>query len=474
MDATWSDEEDRVGPRRSSPPKHSPNARLTWERLQRGWSREELVQQIKRSMQDAGEPASGLNVEVVRRWESGDRKPEPRYQKHLVLVFELPASELGLLSSEEMVLRPTSTATPSALDEQLVDAIVRKVTMVLLGAGGEFNRKLFLTGLLGASLAPLLSRGMAIPEGVEALTRPHRNRLDPGGVDAFSMIVASHRDLYWSSPAVGLLPSVVSHAQFGENLLKATSGTDESVRRLGAAVAESALLAARLAFFDLDQTDLAESFFQLAQDAADLSGDHTLTAAVLAHRAFVPGFAGREQDARAFLKAAHAHARYNAGPLLRSWLYCVDSEVSVRIGHTETGVARIRSAEDALTTTGTDPVWLDFFDPSRLDGFAGTTLLLAGRPRAAELRLQGSLGGLADNAGKQRAVLLLDLAAAQAPTDAEQACATARQACDVLVDHRYATALKRVPAVQQAVSTTRYAAELGEQVHALKSTVGMI
>jgi transcriptional regulator with XRE-family HTH domain len=106
-----------VGTGRASAPKHPPNTRLTWQRLQRGWSREELVEQIKQSMRRAAEAESGLNADVVRRWETGDRKPEPRYKKHLVLVFGKPASELGLLSAEELALCPAESppATTNAL-----------------------------------------------------------------------------------------------------------------------------------------------------------------------------------------------------------------------------------------------------------------------------------------------------------------------------------------------------------------------
>jgi transcriptional regulator with XRE-family HTH domain len=93
-----------VGTRRTSTSKHPPNTRLRWQRLQRGWSHQEVVEQIKRSIEQAGEGEAGLNADMVGRWETGGRKPDPRYKKHLVLVFDLPASELGLLSSEELAM----------------------------------------------------------------------------------------------------------------------------------------------------------------------------------------------------------------------------------------------------------------------------------------------------------------------------------------------------------------------------------
>jgi transcriptional regulator with XRE-family HTH domain len=462
-----------VGTRRTSAPKHPPNTRLRWQRLQRGWSQEEVVEQIKRSMEQADEGASGLNADTVRRWETGDRKPDPRYQKHLVLVFGLPASDLGLLSAEEMALCPADLTAPAPtanmlVNEQLIDAVVKKVMMVLLGGNAEFSRPVFLKGLLGASIAALLSNDIAIPDGAEALARKQRTQLDPRAVEAFGAITASHRDLYWTSAAAELLPSVTAHAHLGESMIKSTSDADSPhARRLASAVAESALLASRLLFFDLAQVDAAEPFFQLAEDASASSQDHSLAAAVLAHRAFVPGFAGQEQPAREYLAAAHAHGRYGAGPLLRSWLHCVDAEVSARVGQSDTSLTRVRSAEDALASAGTDPAWLDFFDTSRLDGFAGNALLLAGRTREAAGRLQRALDNLSENATKQRAVLLFDLAAAHAPTDPERAVATVRQACDVVSRAPYSTALQRVPEVRAALSATPYVRELDERVRAL-------
>lgn len=462
----------------SATAKYPPNTALTWQRLQRGWSREELVDQVKRSMAELNEPEPGLNAEVVRRWENGQRWPEPRYRKHLVRVFDMTASELGLLSVDELALRPDQQTGPSTtpeikMNEQLIEAVVRKVLLVLRDGNVQCDRNLFITGLLGASLAPLLSLGVAVPADAEALASRQSSRLDPCAVDAYAEIVASHRNLYWNSPARDLLPAVVAHARLGAGMMRSTAGTETTRQRLAAAVSESALLAARLAFFDLAQPDTAGRAFRLAHTAVDVSQDHALAAAVFAHRAFVPGFAGDAVPARDLLRAAHAHARYGSGPLLRSWLHCVDAEVAARTGRADDSLARIRAADDALSTRGTDPEWLDFFDAARLAGFAGNALLLAGDHDAAARRLQQSLDGLHDEATKQQAVLLLDLATAQAATDAEQALATALQACDLLSREPYATALQRVQQVHEALGTTRYSAELDERVRAVVGVIAV-
>jgi hypothetical protein len=318
-------------------------------------------------------------------------------------------------------------------------------------------------------MAPLAPYGLAAPADSAALAREPSSRLDSRAVDAYAEIATLHRELYWQGTARELLPSAVAHAQLGAGMLRTANGGEHAVRRLAGALAESALLVARLAFFDLGQGGLAEQAFTLAQDAVEAAQDHPLAAAVLAHRAFVPGFAGDGESAADFLGAAQAHARYGAGPLLRSWLHCVDAEISARTGRADASLERIRAAEYALTSSGTDPEWLDYFNPSRLAGFAGNALLLAGNHRAAATRLETALGQLGETDRKQRPVLLLDLATAQAATDATQAFATANEACDSLDEDWYVTALDRVPALHAALRGTPHVAELEERVRALNS-----
>jgi transcriptional regulator with XRE-family HTH domain len=78
------------------------NRQLIWERLERGWSHDELCEQIKSSMRDAGEGDTGLTGNTVRRWETGERRPDPRFRKHLVSLLGKPASKLGLLTADEL------------------------------------------------------------------------------------------------------------------------------------------------------------------------------------------------------------------------------------------------------------------------------------------------------------------------------------------------------------------------------------
>jgi transcriptional regulator with XRE-family HTH domain len=72
--------------------RYPPNRQLTWERLERGWSHDELCEQVKSCMRNAGEADTGLTGNTVRRWETGERRPDPPFRKHLVMILGKPAS----------------------------------------------------------------------------------------------------------------------------------------------------------------------------------------------------------------------------------------------------------------------------------------------------------------------------------------------------------------------------------------------
>src|SRR5215207_534222 len=177
--------------------KYPPNRLLSWERLQRGWSYEELAERIRAQMRGDGEADTGLTANTVRRWETGDRWPEPRFRKHLVVLFSNPASELGLLTSEELGMRPVAD----------VAAEIRRLFAMMDGEmrASGLDRATFLRGLLGMGALPLVARIIGDDyEQVAAATDDGR-RPDGGAAEAFNRIVVGQRELYWTSPAPDLL-----------------------------------------------------------------------------------------------------------------------------------------------------------------------------------------------------------------------------------------------------------------------------
>lgn len=109
-----------------------------------------------------------------------------------------------------------------------------------------------------------------------ALSAGGGGRIDARVVESYTVITAQHRQLYWTAPADTLLPSALSHTQLGVQLL--SDGGGDVRRLLARSLAESALLGARLAFFDLRQLALAERCFEIATTAMREAGDHALAA----------------------------------------------------------------------------------------------------------------------------------------------------------------------------------------------------
>lgn len=287
--------------------RHPPNRLLAWERLQRGWSYEEVTDRVRREMDRLHEPYTGLNANTVRRWEIGERWPEPRYRKHLVAIFGKPASELGLLTPEELSLRPRAKA----------DDEFRRLCDVLTGGAGQggWDRATVLRAMLGAGVLPLVSPLLSLDPRE---TETGRDNSDP---QVYAQIARCQRDLYWTTLARPLFEAAYAHTQLGIGLVRGATRPNRT--GFASALAEAALLTARLAFFDLGQPAVANRCFDVALAATREAGDHALAATILGHMAFVPGFGREPEQARTLIAAAQQHTWHGVHPLVRSWLHCV-------------------------------------------------------------------------------------------------------------------------------------------------------
>lgn len=303
--------------------------------------------------------------------------------------------------------------------------------------------------------------------------------VDPGLVAGYAAITTEHRTLYWSVAACAMFPPVAAHSQLGVGLIHATDSPALRTR-LAHAVAETALLAARLAFFDLQQPGLAEGYFAVALDAAREAADRALTGAVLAHMAFVPAFAGRARRARDLIALAHDEAAGAIGAVQRSWMYAVESEVEARLGGVTAAGELIARAESALGgagaagRAGSQPQWLDFYDASRLAGFKGYCQMATGRTGEAAVSLENTLRTLPPSGEKQRSITLADLAQVRAQQgELEESARLLGAAIAQLRRSWYATGVDRVDVVRRRLTALnappRVLAPVEEARHALEA-----
>lgn len=433
-------------------------------RLSRHWTQADLCVQFERRSRELGRPLS-LSVRQVRRWESENPPcPLPAYQRVLEALFGVPVTELGFRPSWTTPWQPIAQPN-GALG--LGDHGVRRQE------GDErVRRREFVAGAMALGTTPIVGSQLGSPvrptsAGGDISRARHMDvlgghgtggMLDQETVDGYATIARQQRLLYWKVPAPRVYQPVATHTQLGVDMLR---GSSAGGRRgaLAGHVAETALLAARLAFFDLQQPASARRFYQVAIAAAREADDHQLGSAVLGHLAFIPAFAGQSGEARDLMRAAHAHAARGVSTVHRAWLYAVESEIETRVGGGSRSNALIERASETLNGPGgpgavETPEWLDFFDESRLAGFQGYCELHSGDPVVARQVLRRTLNTLPASADKQRSIILTDIADSylrQGEVDA--CCEQLTEALAMLEDHWYATAMDRIRGVRGRIGS---------------------
>ncbi|WP_413252200.1 transcriptional regulator [Streptomyces microflavus] len=384
--------------RRCTVPQPRINTRLRSARVAAGYHSQQALAE-----------ALGVGVRQVRRWESSTPPwPHPDLQSALTQLLGQSMEGLGFTSPpgrESGVQRPYSA----------------------LNATGR-----------GLAAVPAQSTATVQPASV-------------GG--DFAAVTRAHRNLYWSVAPAALHPTVIAHAELGCVLLTETVGRTRQV--VASSLSETWLLAGRIQFFDLRESDEADETWLRGLQAAREAEDHLLGAATLAHMAFVPGWEGRQDEAARRLVAARTYARRGDSPaLLLAWLDAVEAECETRASNTRTALHLIGHGEDVLAAGNEHPVpeWFDWFSEPRLAAFKGNTQLRAGHLPQARATLSAALDQLPEAEEKQRSVVLGDLAAVEAAAgDPEAACQYAVHALDQLKRTWYATGMDRVREVRQAL-----------------------
>jgi hypothetical protein len=384
--------------------------------------------------QQAFADALGVGVRQVRRWESDNPpRPQPEVGQAVERLLGQPLEQLGF--------------TPQG--GGVADRSRRTVLAASVGIGG---------------LAAVPTQAVTVQPATSA--------------DDYGAVTRAHRRLYWSVAPAALHPAALAHATLGCELLPETVG--KTRQRIAAALSETYLLTGRIEFFDMRDGDRAGATLLRALQAAGEANDPLLGAAVLAHTAFIPGWAGERDAAVERMVAARTYARRGpASAQLLAWLDAVEAECETRCGNTRTALHLIGHAEDVLArgSEHQSPEWLDWFSAVRLSAFKGNTQLLAGHLPQARTTLLGVLDAL-DSDEKQRTVVLGDLAAVEAAAgDPEAACGHALRALDQLERTWYAMGMDRIREVRRALAPhqhERCVRELDDRLYGWSTTVSAL
>lgn len=421
-------------------PRPAGNIRLKAARVAAGFnSQQDLADALIESAKHLGIRGLSVGVRQVRRWESDSPPwPQPDCQRVLVHLLGQSMESLGF--------------TPP------------------WGSGGPRRDHTRHSSIAGAAAAS----GPAVVQGRAVVA----SQPTTAGAD-FEAVTRSHRRLYWSVAPDKLHPAVIAHAALGCALLPETR--DSTRRTIAAALAETYLLAGRIEFFDLREPSTASETFLLALQSAGEADDQLLGSAIIAHMAFVPGWAADRETALERMTAARTYARRaQASAEFLAWLDAVEAECQTRCGNTRTALHLIGHAEDVLKDGNEhpSPEWMDWFSPARLAAFKGNTQLIAGHLPQARETLLGALDSMSPAEGKQRTVIYGDLAAVEAAAgDTERACSYALQALDQLDITWYATGMDRVREVRRVLvphQHERCVRDLDDRLYDWQTTVSAL
>ncbi|MEU8847811.1 transcriptional regulator [Streptomyces sp. NPDC048564] len=416
------------------------NVRLKAARVAAGFnSQQDLADALTKHARELGIRGLSIGVRQVRRWESDAPPwPQPDCQRALMHLLGQSMEALGF-------------TPPWGMEGHHPDHARRNPV-----TGG--------TAALGMTVVP--ARAGAAPQPATTATD-------------FEAVTRSHRRLYWSVAPTTLHPAVVAQAALGCALLPET--IDATHSKIAAALAETYLLAGRIEFFDLREPGRANLTLLQSLQAAGEADDSLLGSAILAHMAFIPGWAGDRDGALERMTAARTYARraLSSAEFL-AWLDAVEAECETRCGNSRTALHLIGHAEDILKSGNehSSPAWMDWFSPARLAAFKGNTQMIAGHLPQARETLLGALDAMSPGEDKQRTVVYGDLAAVEAASGKpERACEYAGRALDQLAVTWYATGMDRVREVRRALAPhqhERCVRDLDDRLYDWSTTVSAL
>jgi transcriptional regulator with XRE-family HTH domain len=447
-----------------------PGELIHQQRRRRGWSKARLCDEIQSwEYRHGNEDVLGLNPNYVRAWESGERSVSDYYAPKLAAVLDLPIEvfvDRRTRRARATVLRtakvpgPTlphaegidttaaeSLAATAATRDRLLQqwgdlALLGPLGQTLLGKILEPQRSLivdrramlkFLGATSAAASLELLQSDLSV-----AAESPD---FEPTMVNMLESLALRYQGLYHSTPPAELMVPVTAHLELVDNLARNSAGIVQ--RRVLRNHSQVALLAGRLAFWDLRDPMSARAYYGLALDSSREAGDPHLGAVTLGHMSFIPATSGGVNAALDLLEGANKQAAKVT--VLPSWLAAVEAEIRAKAGQTQAALAAIDRAESSLAVAHEVPAWMDYYDVTRLQGFKGFAFLAAGKPGEARDALGEALSALDGDAVKQRAVYLADLATTYVHEgEVDNGAEVAAEAADALTRAGYATSVERL------------------------------
>lgn len=341
----------------------------------------------------------GRLVDVVPAW-TGRLAVE--LQRAMRLTNEAFAAHLGVSTRTVAKWHETPDAEPIATTQEILDA-------ALFAADTSIQRRFALLAEGKSKLEQLNGSASQAPlrpwELVDTLTRTN---ISAAALDEMEHTVEQYCISYPTSPPRILIAPVNQQmARLREALTHAQRLSVQ--RRCVRLVGLLAGIAGNL-YVDIGMPDNARAMFRAGRHAATETDDTDLAAWLIATESIAPYFSGRWNEAASLLEGAGSFAQRASSLRRRSWIAGMHARALAAAGN-ESGAQRaLEKAHSSIDAVVGPPTGNDFFDRPRLDGLAGSALLLLRDTSAASALLMQALKSRASQDLKGRALLTLDLA----------------------------------------------------------------
>ena len=94
---------------------------LKYQRLLRGWSQQDVADELYKLCEASGRSGIGITVEMVSRWERRRYYPSPIYRRHLCALYGLTADQVRAAVILHELLHSTRARGPDEGDQAAID-----------------------------------------------------------------------------------------------------------------------------------------------------------------------------------------------------------------------------------------------------------------------------------------------------------------------------------------------------------------
>jgi transcriptional regulator with XRE-family HTH domain len=326
--------------------------------------------------------------------------------------------------------------------------------------GQQVHRRNFLAGTAAIATTP-------------ALAALHPHPADTGQAAILRLATTAFRRLDGTTPSRHLTEPVLAHLRLTQTIT-GEAETPEQRARLAAVGSEVASLAGWLAW-DMNDAGSARTWYGTAIKAARTSGDRLLAAYQIGSLAQFEAHAGNAAQGLSLVHSAHRQLGDQTPAIASAWLATVEALAHSAAGNragADAALTRSAHAADAVPDEQPPPwPWVFSFTHSKVAAARLTCGARLGIPEWVAASQDDASAALSSSHDKQRALLVLDLAAAHlANGRLDGAFALATRALETGVRYRSGRIIERARSLRRAYASTtppRVVREFDDRLHGI-------